>query len=1534
MRTPVDQTRNTAGATSAVSGPPVNRNAVASKTSSAVSPSSSANAAAAAAAAAAVAAGTAPTLSFKAKLKQQIQDLKRAKKAKAQLKLERERQQQLAVERQKKQAAMEEERKLREQERLKREQERLEKIQMKEQERLEKQRTKEKEKLERLQIQEQVRLEKQRTKEQERLHREQEKLRKEEERRQWLYQIEQERRRKMEWQLQQEEANRRLFLQQQQQQQHYYPPMAMGVGLTQFPHMPPHATTVPSPGLTIGGAPPPLLSVAGGVAAMATTSMASPMVGRTIYPSGAGQFVTPSPHHPPNHQVYHKEATPDCNSPIVAGGGPMSSQGESSPLREDVPFAGTKTGESPVQGISAEVKTEVSTTKSINTKVPATTTHVGSGSTGDELPLQKEELNDRMPNTGTTTCNHTGPSSGPIDEGDTESKKIPDSAADLIRSFPEPPKASMNIDTIAKSGALSGIKESEDDAIPAKIGLHVGTSAVTEAPINATPDKENPKIHEDSSSKTIGMNRGASLEVAPLSDSTDGTISATIPEDLPSKTCPPASSQISKKAEEINAVCPPDMAQPSSAKSSTIHANAMEGHGTVEDRVDPSKSMKATCETLANTPTLESKTTPDAIESSGSIHAGPNIDSFNQVKTGVASASPSAINNTPTAFVHNSQPCAAPPSTTPTPQLTQNPLFGQVPTGTVVPMSQAGYPMQSLFYHSPHTMLPPPTPSFPAFPHMAMNPIVAAQMGGWQTSATYSNYPLQPMYPLHSNSYIPGPTSFAASARQHQPPPTGLKTTCPRTESVAVKRTPRKKSGESKFSAILDKLIAAMESPSPFMPTHSLLPEPVVIKRKSDEKFGVNVKFEQRSMLVDNSWLQHHGYLPATKPQTEGKLVKQPAEQHELQIAKESSQQIKAGSCPQGEVRDTQIVEIKPAMQVSMEQNGPASTEGKTSTDSSQVTPKDSEVAEECKPSVQDSTVKNEAISEEDENVASSESEPMDIEKTDEGKPESQVLIEKSEPLPNESTTNGASTQVASMDIQMEAESMPPAHETSESMSNEDNKIADPLAAGDVSMEKSMSVALNKEANTTVAPLSSEAVPIAPKTSRRRRVFVGVMMVLDATIQNDRNEKAVLEEGDIILSIAGEEVAGKKFSEAISLFANVTSSDKVIRAPLVVARMKSKLSPQLLRAEAKMTPQLGPSTKQQDSRQFDTQGSHEKHPEPTIHISSQPVLVTGTFTSIEQLGLANCMMNNMLCSGSGIVRLLGQPLSEEYLQNAIKTTVLANRMFSSVMQQWAKQTRKFEHLLSEEASNAWKRAWLSESEDIRQRYPEVDSWSDSDRSRLRNLPRPSKGCRCGKEDHEYVHDPKCGLYSNLVRLAPPDEIQPFEYNKEKKVEEQFQTEKSLNVVETAFKDRLVKLKTASEMEEAEARFVAQMEKIQVHQCKKAVFAPSLSTMVLSAVMELQSEFETFSRRKDFVNGPGKELNVKQDDVPDDDDEEEEDLPLALLGKRASTEQANQDQKRQKAESRLSLVYLSRLLSFCSKTWGHVFKEPSHSEYAW
>jgi hypothetical protein len=224
-------------------------------------------------------------------------------------------------------------------------------------------------------------------------------------------------------------------------------------------------------------------------------------------------------------------------------------------------------------------------------------------------------------------------------------------------------------------------------------------------------------------------------------------------------------------------------------------------------------------------------------------------------------------------------------------------------------------------------------------------------------------------------------------------------------------------------------------------------------------------------------------------------------------------------------------------------------------------------------------------------------------------------------------------------------------------------------------------------------------------------------------------------------------------------------------------------------------------------------------------------------------------------------------------------------------------------------------------------------------SAIRALPRPPRGCRCGSVDHEYVNNPTCVLYHSLRKLSSKSatDLSP---SKRPGLETSL---RDLSAVETAFKDRIIKMKEDQEQEEAEATFVDEMEKTQTRHEKRAIFAPNFSTMVLCAIAAIGPTFdksvESVLSVEDDPKDEVVETTPKINEEKDEEDKDEDDLPLFSLGKRQASDSIGSAVKKAKRESdRASLgfhpAFLAQMLAYMSRTWGHVYRESSHSDYTW
>ncbi len=506
----------------------------------------------------------------------------------------------------------------------------------------------------------------------------------------------------------------------------------------------------------------------------------------------------------------------------------------------------------------------------------------------------------------------------------------------------------------------------------------------------------------------------------------------------------------------------------------------------------------------------------------------------------------------------------------------------------------------------------------------------------------------------------------------------------------------------------------------------------------------------------------------------------------------------------------------------------------------------------------------------------------------------------------------------------------------------------------------------------TNIPVASSAQSRKP---RRRRINFTVMMVVDAEKQNDRwkeqinrqniedvdcekqllseesldldaldkhpstgnktmeEQLTLLEPGDIVISIGGIDVTGKSFAEACRIFGEkteertVTSQNGDIRtelqATLVVARKKkaqivSKCSkPNAIKCKSSCESQLTVISKK-----------FEDSPRPFLHpnILSLPANASLSFSTAEIAVLADCVIQALHDQPTS--RLLGQELSAVALAKntaifqkvaSLKSCILNHRNTETLFSKWSQLCQGIATSLAERSRTAWtKHALTKESTSEIGAFPYS---SDAERTALRQLPRPAKGCRCQRRDHEYLHDVRCILYQDICRLLPSEELQELQHDPDH-VKKSKAADIKLNTVETAFKDRIVRLKAATEMEEAEARFVARMEEVQVQQIRKAIFAPNLASMVLSSILELQREFPVstdplIDRFRD---------DLDDEIVPDDE---------FSSGKRKQNSM-NRESKRAKVNGvrNINVKYLFRIVQHIGKTWGHVYREPSHEDYAW
>ncbi|CAJ1959310.1 unnamed protein product [Cylindrotheca closterium] len=835
---------------------------------------------------------------------------------------------------------------------------------------------------------------------------------------------------------------------------------------------------------------------------------------------------------------------------------------------------------------------------------------------------------------------------------------------------------------------------------------------------------------------------------------------------------------------------------------------------------------------------------------------------------------------------------------------------------------------------APVAAVHPPQPSI-----VAGNPQFPSRMSAFvrpplQKVTTPHLLPPQFMQQMHP-AYTSGP-SYPAAAMGISPPvapaplphppvpPTGVQRIWKPWRQARPQAQPRPKPIE------IARLCEVTKGPSPF--AHYQLLEIKLVRPEDEKSFGVSLKLFQQSTLVDPEWYdeQIRKHLGLAAPTKTTSLV--PA----IAAAKtDDGSNISGVQNPPTPVNLSTAADQKESSGNSEE----ASKNGSNTDDKVQVEnaakAKSPKPAEAKNPSLPPGSSTQEEKQPEPQITAGGQSSgestmghsslPTNLSN---GPPLAKDSTTPDSAIEKSSTNPEGSTNLTEKEQPHSASTTPPTPEATTSVVLEQVKptaISDrPSVVGDVKPTSDGSVPKASGSVTTaptpIAVLSSSPAATAKSTRRRRRrVNFSVMLVVDTTKQNGYRDKAgpeygttLLQTGDIVVSIGGTSIANKTFAQACAVFASKSeNSNGFISANLVVAR-RPKPAPKPL--APKLTSKLSSKIPKGQKPSNDPKGM-------VLANSNQP------FQAYEFAAIADSIIRAIHQPS----RLLGQhvstlPAFEPMISMFQKIGTLKSfgfeedqfpaRSIPALQTQWIEQSRRMESELRVKHQAQWTKKIEAEGG-----FQDVTFSSDAQRSSLRQMPRPVRGCRCGREDHEYLHDPKCLLYRDICRLVPPNVLSGL-LRTDKKVSKK--KDAGLNTVEKGFKDRLVKLKAIAELEEQEANFVAHMEEVQVKQCKKAVFAPTaLSSMILSAVFELQREFPT-----NFVH-------YDEDDSDSDDEEEEVTVSGDKRTAHSSKRPKNKRQKQNAAVPKMiNFRYMLRMLQYISKTWGHVYREPSHEEFAW
>mmetsp|Transcript_23636 Transcript_23636/g.37042 ORF Transcript_23636/g.37042 Transcript_23636/m.37042 type:complete len:584 (+) Transcript_23636:531-2282(+) len=369
---------------------------------------------------------------------------------------------------------------------------------------------------------------------------------------------------------------------------------------------------------------------------------------------------------------------------------------------------------------------------------------------------------------------------------------------------------------------------------------------------------------------------------------------------------------------------------------------------------------------------------------------------------------------------------------------------------------------------------------------------------------------------------------------------------------------------------------------------------------------------------------------------------------------------------------------------------------------------------------------------------------------------------------------------------------------------------------------------------------------------------------------------------------------------------------------------------------------------------------------PLISFSINGEKVIGDFSSGEWCAVVRAfpIVSRALATGMALL-----PVATKDVCAAIKAKdeykpFLNQRSVESIEAKMSFEGKRIEEEAKEKAEEYWKAAWEGEmnrdADNENNSLVQNNYLTDAQRSILRSKARPTTGCKCGSKTHTFVSDPKCVLFRDVKQFCAQNSINNVEDEKKKKGKKI--STKGKGKLEAAYIRRFNQLREETAATKEEAEFVLKMEQNQCFGMKKAVFAPSsLCTVVLSAVaavmdripkdrlldpVELEMEDKMSIASKTNVDESKKQLESDEDDS----DDEDEDMPLtALLKPQTPLKRlANNDSKLpspkrpkqtessigQKSKAVPSAYILGEILMHISKTYGHLFLEPSHPNYAW
>ena len=462
---------------------------------------------------------------------------------------------------------------------------------------------------------------------------------------------------------------------------------------------------------------------------------------------------------------------------------------------------------------------------------------------------------------------------------------------------------------------------------------------------------------------------------------------------------------------------------------------------------------------------------------------------------------------------------------------------------------------------------------------------------------------------------------------------------------------------------------------------------------------------------------------------------------------------------------------------------------------------------------------------------------------------------------------------------------------------------------------------------------------------------VAALVVTDAARASHPPDAAArLLPGDVILSINGRSPGGMTLAQACQAIRSTSPADPAtgrVRCTLRVARRIAT------------TASAGPG--------LDSLGPQRPGLVPFLAVGEN--VVSGEFTPAEWGALVRGLskLSSVLYSGMALLPVKEDEVLSAVLKHDVYGRQLQRRSVEALRSKLAFESGRVVNELQALSRQHVAARWRTEVEkDPANPNNAVfgGPLTDARRSDLRGGARPARGCRCGSLTHEYVSDAACLLYRDVRQFCEANSISfGGDGEEERGREDRSAANKKLarkkKGLERAYIDRFVKARAETAASRDEARFVFDMERVQASQMKRAVFVPeTLGAVVLSAVAAVSGSMPLTGVERKAGCGKSEKhptddsessddddaplTSLKAEGAEEDSDSDDDEVPLHALKKRPATMPRSESlgSKRAKQEPTVkskvapSPYALALVLNEISRTHGHLFKEPSHAEYAW